>query len=372
MKGYKRGVRFEGKSMKTLFPKWRLIAILAIAVLAIGTLAGCGGSSGEKINWADMELGDRLPEPPSKRGDVITNSDEGLYVMLEKVTDAQYNDYYDACVEMGFNIDGDKTSFSYEAYDAEGYHLRLSHAGDDLTIDLECPPEFSEIEWPNSTAGNLLPKPKSTTGKFSFENDSSFYLELGNTSKEDYNEYVKACSENGFIVDYNKGDDYYYADNADGWHLSLNYEGNNIMAIRIDEPDEEPETTEPETTEPETTEPETTEPETTEPETTEPEATEPETTTPSESDSNGLSTDFKEAMDSYEAFMDEYVAFMKKYKDNPTDLGLLADYADYMSKYAEFVEDFDKWEDVEMNATETAYYIDVQARVSKKLLEVAQ
>ena len=387
MKDYKRGVSFGGKSMKTLFPKWRLIAILAIAVLAIGTLAGCGGSSGKKINWADMELGDRLPEPPSKRGDVITNSDEGLYVRLEKVTDAQYNDYYDACVEMGFNIDGDKTSFSYEAYDAEGYHLRLSHAGDDLTIDLECPPEFSEIEWPNSTAGNLLPAPKSSTGKFSFEHDNSFYVELGNTSKEDYNEYVKACSENGFTIDYNKGDDYYYADNADGWHLSLNYEGNNIMAIRIDEPDEEPETTEPEATEPEitesettepgtteseATEPETTEPETTESETTESETTESETTTPPESDANGLSTDFKEAMDSYEAFMDEYVAFMKKYKDNPTDLGLLADYANYMSKYADFVEDFEKWEDDDMNAAETAYYIDVQARVSKKLLEVAQ
>ena len=33
---------------------------------------------------------------------------------------------------------------------------------------------------------------------------------------------------------------------------------------------------------------------------------------------------------------------------------------------------FEKWENEEMNAAETAYYIDVQARVSKKLLEAAQ
>ena len=49
---------------------------------------------------------------------------------------------------------------------------------------------------------------------------------------------------------------------------------------------------------------------------------------------------------------------------------MLAGYADYMSKYADFVKDFEKWEDEELNTAEMAYYIDVQARVSKKLLEV--
>lgn len=88
-------------------------------------------------------------------------------------------------------------------------------------------------------------------------------------------------------------------------------------------------------------------------------------------DDNGLNPDFKAAMDSYENFMNEYVAFMKKYKANPSDLSLLADYADYMSKYADFAEDFEDWENEDMNAAETAYYIEVQSRVSKKLLEVA-
>mgnify|MGYP000322716592 FL=1 len=80
--------------------------------------------------------------------------------------------------------------------------------------------------------------------------------------------------------------------------------------------------------------------------------------------------DFKEAMDSYEAFMNEYVEFIKKYQSNPNDAKLLADYAKYMSKYADMCDKFDKWESQDLNATEQAYYIDVQARVSKKLLEV--
>ena len=86
---------------------------------------------------------------------------------------------------------------------------------------------------------------------------------------------------------------------------------------------------------------------------------------------DGMHPDFKAAMDSYEEFMDEYVAFMKKYSDNPSDLGLLADYAKFMSEYDDFVEDFEKWEDADLNTEETKYYIEVQSRVAQKLLEVA-
>ena len=62
---------------------------------------------------------------------------------------------------------------------------------------------------------------------------------------------------------------------------------------------------------------------------------------------------------------------MKKYKANPSDLSLLADYTDYVSKYADFVEDFEEWGDKELNTAEMAYYVEVQSRVSQKLLEAA-
>lgn len=88
---------------------------------------------------------------------------------------------------------------------------------------------------------------------------------------------------------------------------------------------------------------------------------------------DGMRPEFKSAMDSYENFINEYVDFMKKYIADPSDMSLLMDYADYMSKYSDFVEDFEEWEDDDdMNTAETAYYIDVQARVSKKLLEIAE
>ncbi len=91
-----------------------------------------------------------------------------------------------------------------------------------------------------------------------------------------------------------------------------------------------------------------------------------------EPEDDRLDPDFKAAMDSYESFIDEYIAFMKKYEaSDGTDLSLLADYANYMSKYAAFAEDFDKWEEEDLSTAEASYYIEVQARVAQKLLEAA-
>ena len=348
------------KPKKPIYKKWWFYVIAAVALIAIISAISGGKGKGEKIEWSKIELRDQLPEPPSNRGTLFENSDEEFWVSLDGVSDDQYNDYLDACVDKGFTVDADKSSYSYKAYNADGYSLDMSHIGDGLSITLKAPMNFGSITWPSSTVGNMLPAPKSTTGKFSYEHDDSFFVYVGETSKADYDQYVADCSANGFNIDYDKGDTYYRADNADGYHISLKYEGNNIMAVEIKaSKNSDTGTSEPATTEPST-----------------------ETTAPSESSStetkpndtelvDGMRKDFKDAMDSYEAFMDEYVAFMKKYSDNPSDVSLLADYTKYMSKYADMVEKFDKWESEDLNDAELAYYIDVQARVSKKLLEVA-
>ena len=348
------------KPKKPIYKKWWFYVIAAVALIAIISAISGGKGKGEKIEWSKIELRDQLPEPPSNRGTLFENSDEEFWVSLDGVSDDQYNDYLDACVDKGFTVDADKSSYSYKAYNADGYSLDMSHIGDGLSITLKAPMKFGSITWPSSTVGNMLPAPKSTTGKFSYEHDDSFFVYVSETSKADYDQYVADCSANGFNIDYDKDDTYYRADNADGYHISLKYEGNNIMAVEIKaSKNSDAGTSEPATTEPST-------------ETTAPSESNATETKPNDTDLvDGMRKDFKDAMDSYEAFMDEYVAFMKKYSDNPSDVGLLADYTKYMSKYADMVEKFDKWESEDLNGAELAYYIDVQARVSKKLLDVA-
>lgn len=174
---------------------------------------------------------------------------------------------------------------------------------------------------------------------------------VGDTTREEYEEYVTDCSYYGFDVDYDKGENYYRAYNEDGYYLSLSYEGNNIMLIRIDEPQKGAEVaagTENVTEETakqeveETVAESRTEEIATESETEEQQpAMDSDTSTVGE---DGMRKDFKEAMDSYEAFMNEYCDFIKK---------------------------FDQWGGEDLNDAEFAYYMEVQTRAYERLAEAA-
>ncbi len=144
------------KPKKPIYKKWWFYVIAAIALIAIISAIPKGKGrderiedSDEKIEWSKIELRDQLPEPPSSKGTLYENSDEEFWVSLDGVTDDQYNDYLDACVDKGFTVDADKSSYSYEAYNADGYSLYMSHIGDGLSITLEAPMKFGSITWPS-------------------------------------------------------------------------------------------------------------------------------------------------------------------------------------------------------------------------------
>ena len=277
-----------------------------------------------------------------------SNLDDIFMGGIENVKDAYFTEYKKACIEMGYNVESKDNGNTYDAFNAEGYKLSLSYYGGNIHVSLNAPLDLAEIEWPQTGLGAKLPTPTSSVGKITSDSSDSFVVTIGNTGMDGYNEYVKGCEGKGFTEGYTKVDGRYEAKDTEGYRLVVRYVGCDRIEIMIQTPKKEDSATPPETS-PSTEE-----------------------TKGNDDTSSMISKEFKEAMDSYEQFMDEYVAFMKKYKANPMDTSLLADYATYMNKYAEVVKDFERWEGEELNAVETAYYIDVQAKVSKKLLEVAQ
>ncbi|MCR4895183.1 MAG: hypothetical protein K5891_00235 [Lachnospiraceae bacterium] len=81
--------------------------------------------------------------------------------------------------------------------------------------------------------------------------------------------------------------------------------------------------------------------------------------------------DLKAFLDSYEEFMDEYVDFMKKYAADPANMvSMMTEYMEFMNRYVEFTDAIDKYDTKTMSKADAQYYIDVTARVSKKLLEI--
>lgn len=349
------------KKKKPIYKRWWFYVIVVIAAIAV--ISSISGNKSEKIKWDDIILSEQLPEPPKKNGKINDNTAEALSVEIYKISDKQFNNYVEACKAKGFTVDSESDySSSYDAYNAAGYKLSLGYYGsrDQMEIELEKPIEMSAITWPTSKAGKQLPAPKSTTGKFSYENDDGFSVYIGNTSKDDYNSYVKACSDKGFTVNYNKDDNFYDADNNAGWHVSIKYEGNNIMSIDIDAPSES-------STAPSASEG------TTKPAESKQAQSKPAKTANNDSDMvDGMHRDFKEAMDSYEEFFDEYVAFMKKYENSDNPMSMFSDYTKFMSQYSETMQKLDEWKSKDLNTKEAAYLLDVTNRISKKLLEVAE
>ena len=85
------------------------------------------------------------------------------------------------------------------------------------------------------------------------------------------------------------------------------------------------------------------------------------------SKSNGSSS-VRELLDSYEEFVDEYVDFMKKYSKDPVKY--VDEYTEYLEKYEDFVKKVDDVKEDDVSSDDWAYYLEVTARVLKKIASI--
>lgn len=329
------------------------IGLTILAFILIVPIINTGGDStgteSEKIVWNDISMHEILPEPSGNKGQILTNSDENLSIYIHKQTKEDYDKYVETCKKKGFTIDSENDTNSFDAFNEDGYKLRIYYSdySEEYHIDLEAPLEMKENAWPNSSLSNMLPKPKSTKGNVESDSSKYFTYYAAETSTDDFTDFVSKVQDSGFDVDHYKTEISYSAKNKSGYKVSISYEGFNIMRISITTPEEKEEIIEKE----------------------DKEISQEETTT--KSSNNDLRDEFKASMDSYEEYMDEYVQFMKKYSESDgSDLSLLKDYSEMMTKYENFVKDFEKWEDEDLNDAETKYYIEVQTRVNKKLASI--
>lgn len=298
------------KKKKPFFLRWWFI-VLAIIVIGVIALSSGGnddiGTKAEKFEWTDIEMHEVIPQPENLYGEIGHNSKTALILTLCDIDEKGFKAYRDKCIEKGYTIDSDESYLSYSAFNSDGYNVRLvfSESNSELNVYLDAPEEMSEFEWPTKGLGAMLPATKSTLGDVSWDNSETFIVHVGNTTIDDYNDYVKLCEDKGFTVDYSKDDEYYSAENNDGYKLTLRYLGFNRIEVSLKAPEGGANDTTTST----------------------PDSSKEETTDKTNNDSGVIDPDFKKAMDSYEKFFDEYVAIMKKYANNPTDMSILADYS---------------------------------------------
>lgn len=86
---------------------------------------------------------------------------------------------------------------------------------------------------------------------------------------------------------------------------------------------------------------------------------------------DGIRSEFKKALDTYEQFFDEYCAFMNRYSNSGYSPEMMGDYLAFLSKYQEAMDSLNRLDNQELNNSELLYYLEVTERITQKLTEVS-
>lgn len=222
--------------------KWispMLLAISIVLVIPFFSLFKIDIADYEKYAWEEVVLAEMFPEPESPYGKIDSNSDSYLSLSVLMVTEEEYNKYLEACKEAGFTIDSESIGTSYYAYNEAGYKLLLNYYdyNSEMHVGLDAGMQLGELTWSNSEMAQLLPIPDSSIGEIQKDDETAYSVYVGSMSKEAYADYVAACEEKGFTVDANKQEKHFTAKNAESYKLSVEYRGNSIVYISIEEPE---------------------------------------------------------------------------------------------------------------------------------------
>ena len=78
-------------------------------------------------------------------------------------------------------------------------------------------------EWPNNELGKTVPEAVFEHGWMYSNSSEKFMVDIGNVSKEEFEDYVKVCISAGFNVNSDNSGNYLHAFNEEGYELQVSY-----------------------------------------------------------------------------------------------------------------------------------------------------
>lgn len=193
-------------------------------------------------DWTAIPPSEYLPKPP---GDTVTplySGTDWYSFEIAPVTDEQNLAYRQLCVQNGFDKIREDNPNRFIAFDSEGREVCTLSPGEDdhaMRIVFYPPFEGTEIAWPSSGPGSLLPAPPSLLADNLNDTAEAFTVRVGSISDDDFHAYYEECKANGFDTDYRADELTFYGANADGYELYLIFEPfAETLEIHVEAPDE--------------------------------------------------------------------------------------------------------------------------------------
>ena len=214
---------------------------LFLTLTMLLSLCACGilSSPMEYDSWPSDDLAAKLPAPDTEK---IKISEYSSFVSIDiyEATAETFTDYISKCETAGFIIEAERGSDKYEAYNAEGCKLEIDFLknSEKVSIDLNESKVNGTINWPSIGLASLIPVPNSNVGTIASNSSTCFTAYVGETSEEDYRNYVNSCIERGFTVDFSDTGEDFYGNNVEGIELHLAYHGFKTLYIYMEAPED--------------------------------------------------------------------------------------------------------------------------------------
>ena len=175
----------------------------------------------EQFEWPASGLSAYLPRPQSSYGKIEEDSDTRFNIELYKVSKSDFDKYAEACQENGFNISITKTDSVFYSYNENECKLDMFYHEDEKTLELflDAPLPMKEIKWPNNDLVKRIPQPNSLIGNIRWNNSEYFGAYIDEITDEEYEKYVDKCIEEGFSIDYSRGESTFSAIDKDGYKI---------------------------------------------------------------------------------------------------------------------------------------------------------
>lgn len=197
-------------------------------------------SSEVRFNWSDVVLVSAgLPDPSTDKGEITVNTAEELTVRLDGINAGTFNSYVSGCEDKGYSVDPEKSDVTYSAFNSKGYRVSITFDPDESTmsIDVTSPPTLNNIKWPDTPLGDLLPKPEYKNGCINENSEDLLSMDLGGISADKYKDYVAEVKKGGYVYNEDENEKHYSAENEDGYRITADYKGNNIISVSIGVPE---------------------------------------------------------------------------------------------------------------------------------------